>query len=252
MPDERILVVVPAEQREIAARLTQRVHFAHVHVGAANRLAQPRTGSAHIAVEHIAMSCEFARALHGVRRVGGHFAQAIVEFLRRNVLEGDRRHRLPVAIAPAQLALHALQPFDGFRRGCAVAVGISQIPAARIRRVFRVFGDRLPSVAVTRVCRVGVIARIDHHHAHCDAPRTVGRFDRQRERARFERQRRRAGDGIHTAGKLAVKIVLFVGEDAALEIMVAVRRCEGDMRFQRRPQKRGECVAHFLPCLVEQ
>ena len=168
------------------------------------------------------------------------------------MLEGDRRHRLSVAIAPAQLALHVFQPFDGFRRGGAVAVGVGQIPAARIRRVFRVFGDRLPSVAVTRVCRVGVIARIDHHHAHCDTPRTVGRFDRQRERARFERQRRRAGDGIHTAGKLAVKIVLFVGEDTALEIMVAVRRSEGDARFQRRPQKRGERVAHFLPCLVEQ
>ena len=34
--------------------------------------------------------------------------------------------------------------------------------------------------------------------------------------------------------------------------MVAVRRSEGDARFQRRPQKRGERVAHFLPCLVEQ
>ena len=41
VPDERVLVIVPAVQREIAARLAQCVHLADVLVSAADRLAEP-------------------------------------------------------------------------------------------------------------------------------------------------------------------------------------------------------------------
>ncbi len=130
MADERVFVVVPAEQREIAARLTQCLHFAHVLIGAADRLAQTRSRSAHVVVQHIAVPGEVARALHGIRRVCGHFAQAIVELLRRNVLEGDRGNRLAVPIAASQFVLHVPEPGDRLRRRRAVSVGIGQIPAA--------------------------------------------------------------------------------------------------------------------------
>ena len=130
VPDERVLMVMPAEQREIAARIAQCLHFANVLIRTADRLAKPRARSAHVTIQHIAMPCERSRTLHRIRRVCGHFAQAVVELLRRNMLECDSRNRATIAVAPSQLALHLLQPFDRFRRRCAVAVGIGQIPAA--------------------------------------------------------------------------------------------------------------------------
>ena len=274
MPDERVLMVMPAEQREIAARIAQCLHFANVLIRTADRLAKPRARSAHVTIQHIAMPRERSRTLHRIRRVCGHFAQAIVELLRRNMLERDRRNRQTVAIALAQLALHLLQPFDRFRRRRAIAVGIGQIPSARIRRVFCVGCQRFPSsgsiansiagftsisnmlaivgntaIAVKRIIRI--VAGIHHHHAHRNAPRPVGSLDRNRKRAWFERQRRRPGNGIHATGKLSVEVILFVGENAALEIVVAVGCGKGDSRFQCRSKECCERVSYFLPRAVE-
>ena len=41
MPDERVLMVMPAEQREIAARIAQRLHFANVFIRASDCLSKP-------------------------------------------------------------------------------------------------------------------------------------------------------------------------------------------------------------------
>ena len=41
MPDERILMVMPAEQREIAACIAQRLHFANVFIRASDCLSKP-------------------------------------------------------------------------------------------------------------------------------------------------------------------------------------------------------------------
>ena len=97
-----------------------------------------------------------------------------------------------------------------------------------------------------------VIPGIDHHHAHCDAPRSIGGLDRQRECAWFQCQRGRSGNGVHASGKFTVDVILVIGEHAALEIVVAVGRRERNPCLQRRPQKSGEGVAHFLPGLFDQ
>ena len=140
MTNERVLMVMPAEQREIAASLGQGIHLAHILVRAADRLAEPRAGAADLMVEHIATPGVRARAFHGVRRPCGHFLQTIVEFLRRNVLEGDGRHGLAVAIALAQLGLDGPQPFDGLGGGGAVPVGVGQVESSRIDHIRRVLG----------------------------------------------------------------------------------------------------------------
>ena len=105
------------------------------------------------------------------------------------------------------------------------------------------------AIAVKRIIRI--IAGIHHHHAHRNAPRPVGSLNRNRKRAWFERQRRRPGNGVHATGKLAVDVVLFVCENAALEIVVAVGCREGDSRFQCRSEECYERVSYFLPRAVE-
>ena len=107
----------------------------------------------------------------------------------------------------------------------------------------------ITAIAVKRIIRI--IAGIHHHHAHRNAPRPVGSLDRNRKRAWFERQRRRPGNGIHATGKLSVDVILFVGENAALEIVVAVGCGKGDSRFQCRSKECCERVSYFLPRAVE-
>ena len=188
MPDEGVLVVVPAEQREIAARLAHRLNLPDILVRAADRLAESGSGTADRIVEHVAVTGMRACALHGVRGPRRHLGQAIVELLRGNVLERDRRHRLAVAVARAEFVLHTAQPGDRFGGGGAVAVGIGEIQSSRVGDVRRILGVVLLGLA-------GVIAGVDHHHRHRDAPRAVRGFDRQRERARLEAQR--FGRGRH-------------------------------------------------------
>ena len=264
MPDEGVLVVVPAEQREIAARLTHRLNLPDILVRAADRLAESGSGTADRIVEHVAVAGVRACTLHGIRGPRRHLGQAVVELLRGNVLERDRRHRLAVAVARAEFMLHAAQPGDRFGGGGAVAVGIGEIQSSRVGDVRRILGVVLLGLA-------GVIAGVDHHHRHRDAPRAVRGFDRQRERARLEAQRfgrgrcarlvrglachsisaqairrvhcirrwsRRGCNRVHAAGEFAIHIILFIGQDAALEVVVAVGHGKGNPRIHNRLQKR--------------
>ena len=259
---ERVLVVVAAVEREVAARVAQCRHLAAVHVRASDRFAEDRTRPAHRAVQHVAATGERARALDGVGREGRHLLEALVELLRRDVLERDRGHGPPVAVAFGQRALHAAEPRQGLRGGRAIAVRVGQIEPARVARVFggREVRRRLAEYGVVGGESLGgVVARIDHHDAHGHAARPVGHLDGQCERAGLADERvvtvRAVLPGVarvEAAGELAVDAVLFAGEDAALEVVVAIGGGEWDARAHDRPEESGEAPAHLGARVVEQ
>ena len=57
---------------------------------------------------------------------------------------------------------------------------------------------------------------------------------------------------VEAAGEPAVDAVLFAGEDAALEVVVAVGGGERDARAHDRPEESGEAPAHLGARVVEQ
>ena len=179
-------------------------------------------------------------AFHRVRRPCGNLFEAIVEFLRRNVLEGDGRHRLTVAVAFAKFGLYGSQPIDRLGAWRAIPIGISQIKTARIDHIGRVLGVVLFRLA-------GVIAGIHHHDGHSYAPGSVGSLNGQGKSAWLE-----AVDRVQAAGEFAVDAVLLVGQDAALEIVIAVGGGERHFRFDDRAKEAGKRAADFVTGLVHE
>ncbi len=101
------------------------------------------------------------------------------------------------------------------------------------------------AIAVKRIIRI--IAGIHHHDGHSYAPGSVGSLNGQGKSAWLE-----AVDRVQAAGEFAVDAVLLVGQDAALEIVIAVGGGERHFRFDDRAKEAGKRAADFVTGLVHE